>query len=173
MRVKLPRNYTVCRLTLKGGDVGDAYDRERMGCMSHSSKKLTITEPLENYPKFAAATIQINVDKFWCSTLEEQDAEISELLDSRIHPVGIGGCSLEWDDVSLPSQKKRRLDYDTEYEKYVRLGSIFLVSVPFMSWSIKWEVMGALWWIALLSSQPNCQLSSATAVGGTGTDKQF
>ena len=125
VRGRMPRHYEVMRLILRGGDVGDAYDRERMGCMTYNQEKYTVTVPLESYLDFAGAETSFDLDDFWCSTLSEQDAEIREFLERRVHPVGVGDCGLEWDDVLLPSQKKRRLDYDQEYERKVRLGLCF------------------------------------------------
>ena len=125
VRARLPSCFQVCRLTLRGEDVGDAYDRERMGCMAYNEEKHIVTVPLESYLDFVAARPAINVDEFWSSTLEEQDDEIREFLERRVHPVGIGDFGLNWDDIMLPSQKKRRLDYDMEYERKVREGHCF------------------------------------------------
>ena len=125
VRGKMPKHFEVCRLILRGEDVGDAYDRERMGCMTYNAEKYALAVPLDSYLSFAGATTAFDLEEFWSSTAEEQDDEIREFLERRVHPVGVGEHGLQWDDVMLPSQKKRRLDYDMEYERKVRLGLCF------------------------------------------------
>ena len=126
--------------------------------MAYNEEKHIVTVPLESYLDFAAALPAINVDEFWSSTLEEQDDEIREFLERRVHPVGIGDFGLNWDDVMLPSQKKRRLDYNMEYERKVRERVIaFPARLRFTIWTSSWDLMGAYWWTALLAVLPNCR----------------
>ena len=89
------------------------------------SRKYTVTVPLESYLDFTGADTSFNLDDFWCSTLSEQDAEIREFLERRVHPVGVGDYGLQWDDVLLPSQKKAQARLRPGVTEESAFGSMF------------------------------------------------
>ena len=153
----MPRHYEVMRLILRGGDVGDAYDRERMGCMTYNQEKYTVTVPLESYLGFAGAETSFDLDDFWCSTLSEQDAEIREFLERRVHPVGVGDCGLEWDDVLLPSQKSAGSITTRSTRGKCVWVYVSPASLRFMIWTTSRELTGACWWTVSLAVRLDCE----------------
>ena len=103
---------------MQGKDVGDSYNRKRMGAFALNTSKYTLMRPLNTYLFYIGSQLMFSVAKFWSSNVTEHTLEIAEMAERRVHPVVAPG-DLTWDDVLLPSGKRRRGQYEDSFEELV------------------------------------------------------
>ena len=115
-----PHGHRVWALHIRGGEVGDPYDRERLDMLA-LSPKVRLVRPLESFLLQAGSSPRFPVNSFWQNTPHEDQLEICEWSSSRITPV-VDGAELAWDDVLLPSQKLRRNEYHALWQRMIDAG---------------------------------------------------
>ena len=121
VRERMPPEYSVSRLSMKGSDVGDTYDRPRCGCLVMNERRLVLTRRLDEYLLYAGAEPIFPVNAFWNCSDDDQAREIEALSTKRVTPVDE---DLTWHDVLLPSQRDRKRVYDAQIKTAIRLGKL-------------------------------------------------
>jgi len=118
------RGHQTFALKCRGRDVGDAYDRPRLDMLS-VSPRLRLVRPLTEYLMQAGSSVRFPVASFWQNTPDEDALEVAEGAEGRVTPVG----DITWDDVLLPSMKRRRIDYHTAWQVLQAKGSCSAASI--------------------------------------------
>ena len=117
----LPAGYAHWTMCLDGPDVGDCVRRRRRYTASLDLSEAVVVEELEDFDVVCGRHAVMSFEDFYCLPQKYWQCELQHSLNTRVTPVS---QAITFDDLLLPSQRTRIVDYDKLRRKKEQAGKV-------------------------------------------------
>ena len=121
-----PLGYNVQKVHLCGNDVGDVYNRPRLGAVA-TSPDMHFLKPLSSFLQQAGSYVseELTLGSFWCASPEELEIGMLDLRRLRGKPRPTTDEQFyDWDEILLESHARRLVAYGQQRDLLISQGKM-------------------------------------------------